>query len=535
MRGKTVKTAITLLVTLTLCVCLYSGAALAAQSKVTREDVYKAAQKTIEYYHNTYQKNQFGGILDWPALGLFGFGEDVSGPKWTANGKNGAYWREEEARQGVMLSKTKNTDFQRTIIGVCAAGKDPRNFGGLNLVETVKGTMLPNGHFADSVADNKTGLPVGQELINAHVFGVIALHCAGEPIPNRDKCVEWLEKQQHKDGGFTWDVKYFDDPADYDLVDSDVDMTAAALMAFAILGENETNPVVARAIDFLKDEQLDNGGFHSWGTENPESCAWVIQALTLLGQDPMGPDWTKPSGGNPVSAMLRFQLPNGSFTHVLREEENLPIYDNSMSTYEALYAMADAYNKRAAYDLLHEKYRPEAEKNMFSDFQPGQFGFQETISLVYDYVLSGYDDGTFRPGAPVTRAEFARYLVYGLSLQEETETYRGSDKFRDVTPGHWADGCIGVCVAKGYVSGTAENTYSPEDNITGEQLMSMLVRAAGLTEEAGALQEAGKGWADGYIKAAEKNGLAYPGFDPQKSATRAQCAWSVARLGEMAR
>ncbi|MCL6449390.1 MAG: S-layer homology domain-containing protein [Armatimonadetes bacterium] len=400
-------------------------------------------------------------------------------------------------------------------------------------MEIVKNTMLPSGHFADSVADNKTGLPVGEDLVNAHIFGIIALHVAGEPIPNRDKCLEWLERQQHKDGGFTWDVKYFEDPKDYELVESDVDMTAAALMAFAILGENETNPAVARAVDFLRKKQLDNGGFYSWGTENPESCAWVIQALTLLGQDPMGPGWTKPSGGNPVSAMLRFQLPDGSFTHVLREEENLPIYDSGISTYEALYALADAYNKKSAYDLLHEKYRPEAEKNLFSDYKPGQFGFPETMELVYDYVLSGYADGTFRPEAPVTRAEFARYLVYGLGLKKETQARRGSDRFRDVAPGHWADGCIGVCAGRGYVGGTAEGVYSPEENITGEQLMAILVRAAGLEKEAEALREEGKGWADGHIKAAEKLGLVYPGFDPQKPATRAQCSWSVAKLRKM--
>lgn len=539
MKNNHLKLTAVVIISLVMCIsfCCRSSA---ATSKTTREDVRSAAQRTIEYYHNTYQKNQFAGLLDWPALGLFGFGEDVSGPRWTANGKNGAFWREHEVAKGIHLSKTKNTDFQRTIIGVCAAGKDPRNFGGLNLVEIVKGTMLPSGHFADSVADNKTGEPVGEDLVNAHVFGIIALHCAGEPIPNRDRCREWLSRQQHKDGGFTWDVKYFDDPKDYDLVESDVDMTAAALMGLAILGENETNPVVARAIDFLKKRQMNHGGFYSWGSDNPESCAWVIQALTLLGQDPMGPEWTKPSGGNPVSAILRFQLPDGSFSHVLKEEDDLPIYDSGISTYEALYALADAYNKKSVYQMLHEKYlvmqgepQPQELERAFDDYRPGQFGFEETMELVADNVLSGYTDGSFRPGAPVTRAEFARYLVYGLGLQKEMEVNRGSDRFNDVSPEHWADGCIGVCASKGYVSGTREDAYSPEEKITGEQLMSMLVRAAGLEEEAKTLREEGKGWAYGYIKAAEKKGLEYPGFEPQSPATRAQCAWSVVRLREM--
>jgi hypothetical protein len=135
----------------------------------------------------------------------------------------------------------------------------------------------------------------------------------------------------------------------------------------------------------------------------------------------------------------------------------------------------------------------------------------------------------------VTRAEFARYLVYGLGRQTETDTYKGSDKFRDVASGHWADGPIGVCAAKGYVSGTTADSYSPGANITGEQLMSMLVRAAGLAEEAAALQEEGAGWSDGYIKAAQAKGLAYPDFDPQQPATRAQCSWAVVRLRDMLR
>lgn len=533
MKKKGFKASIALLLCLMMVFSLCISQASAGESKISRQDVLTAAQKTVNYYYDTFKKEQFKGVLDWPALGLFGFGEDVSSSKWTLDEKNGAYWREQEAMKGIGLSKTKNTDFQRTIIGVCAAGKDPRNFGGMNLVDILKGTMLDNGHFADSVVDNKTGKPVGEDLINAHIFGIIALHCAGEPIPNRDKCLEWLEKQQHKDGGFTWDVKYFDDPADYDLVESDVDMTAAGLMALAILGEDETNPVVERAIEFLKKKQLDNGGFYSWGAENPESCAWVIQALTLLGQDPMGPEWTKPSGGNAVSAMLRFQLPDGGFTHVLNEEDNLPIYDSGISTYEALYAMADAYNGKAAYDMLYEKYRSQAREKLFSDYKPGQFGFDETMELVYDYVLSGRTDGTFGPEQPVTRAEFAKYLIYGMGLKKEIKDLKGSEQFTDVSKSHWADGCIGLCADKGYVSGTGKGIFSPGEKITGEQLMAMLIRAAGLEEEAAGLQEQGGAWADGYVKAAQKHGLTYPGFDRKKPATRAQCSWSVVRLREL--
>ncbi|MCT4606926.1 MAG: terpene cyclase/mutase family protein [Marinisporobacter sp.] len=463
----------------------------ATASKISREEVKRAAEKTIKYYHDTYKDKDYEGILDWPALGLFGFGEDVSGPKWTVNGKNGAYFREQQVKAAKLepgyyenaLRSGVNTDYQRTIIAACAAGKDPRNFGGKNLVEIEKSTMLPSGHFADSVMDNETGKPVGEDLVNAHIFGIIALHCAGEPIPNRDMCLYWLEDQQNMDGGFTFDVKYFDDPEDYKLVESDVDMTAAGLMGLAILGEDESNPNVKKVLDFLHSKQLDNGGFESWGTVNPESCAWTIQAIRLLGQDPMGPEWTTKSGDNPVSALLKFQIKDGSFVHVLSEEEDLPIYSNGMSTEQALYGMADAYNKKATYDLLFEKYRPAAEKKLFKDFKPGQFGFKETADLVYDYVIDIDQDRTFKPNEPVKKEELSKWIKKAFDLKED------------------------ISIEK--------------DTLTGEEFMRILVKVLGEKKEGNSLKS---------IEIAEEKGWVYPEFDHKKVVNKAQCTWTLGQI-----
>lgn len=499
----------------------------AETSKLTREELYKKAQKTIDYYYNNYKENEFEGILDWPALGLFGFKEDVSGEKWTTkDGKNGVYWREQQVKEGSGLRKSANTDYQRTIIGVCSAGKDPRNFGVLNLVEIEKNTMLFSGKFADSVEDNKTKKPVGEDLINAHIFGIISLYCAGEPIPDKDKALKWLEKQQHPDGGYTYDVKYFEDPEDYALIDSDIDMTAAALMAFGILGEDESNPVVQKALNFLHERQIDDGGFESWGSVNPESCSWVILALTSIGQDPMGEQWTTKDGNNPTTALLKFQLKDGSFTHVLSEYGNYRVSSNAMSTEQSLYGMASAYNNKSVFKMLHEKYRPQAEKSLFSDYKPEDFAFKETMDLVYDYTLSGYPDGTFKPNKSVTRSEFPQYLVNVLGLKGEAQ---GSKDFPDT---NWADECIKICADKGYITGTANDTNSPDENITGEQLMVILIRAAGLEEKAKAMNEEGKEWSYGYLKLAKEMGFIYEGFKPKEAVNRVQCAWGLVRLGE---
>ncbi|SNS16642.1 Prenyltransferase and squalene oxidase repeat-containing protein [Anaerovirgula multivorans] len=483
MRGKWKKVLSLLLIWIML-LSVVQPVFAANKSSITREELYKRIRETVDYYHKTYKEYSYAGILDWPALGLSAMGEDVSGPKWTINGKNGPYWREEQVKTGAGLSKVKNTDYQRTIIGVTSAGKDPRDFGGHNLVETVKGTMMKNGHFADSVADNLTGKPVGETLINAHIFGIIALHVAGEPIPNRDKCLEWLIKQQHIDGGFTWDVKYFDDPEDYKRVVSDVDMTAGGLMAFAILGEDLSQPHVKRAWDFLKEEQLEHGGFHSWGTDNPESCAWVIKALTLFGVDPMGPEWTKPSGGNPVASILRFQQADGSFSHVLNEEDNLPVYSNGMATEQSLYGLADAYNNKAAYDILHEKYKPTAVEHVFKDFEPQDKGFKEALALAYDYIMLIDDEGKFHPVEPIKKEELERALKRMQDLGYKIETVDFS-------------------------------SYKTE--ITGENFVEILSKAIGIENS---------------IEALKGKGLIYQGFDKDRAVTKAEAAISLYALKE---
>jgi hypothetical protein len=416
-------------------------ASFASDTTLTREDVYTHAQETINYYHTTYAENSYSNLMDWPAVGLSAFGEDLTSDKWTGDdGVNAVVAREKEVLKGIKLSTVKNTDFQRTIIGITAVGKDPKNFGGKNLVEIVSGTMLPNGHFADSVEDKRTKRPVGSTLINAHCFGVIAIHTAGELIPNRDKCLEWLIDKQHLDGGFTWDVKTFYDPADAELIESGIDMTAAGIMAMAILGLDQEAVPVKRALDLIKSNQNEMGGFDSWGADNPESCVWVIQALTLLGIDPMGEEWSTKDGHNPVTALLRFQLDNGSFTHVLNEKDDLPIYDNGMSTEQGLYGLAAAYYSNSVYQIQHDKYRPLVEKKLFKDVLADAPYYQVVMDAVYDYDMKGYNDGTFKPYQPIVAVKFYDALIKGFDLEYhnvENTNLDGLTYYGDLSESQW--------------------------------------------------------------------------------------------------
>ncbi|KPU43359.1 prenyltransferase and squalene oxidase repeat protein [Oxobacter pfennigii] len=493
----------------------------ARRKAALKKKIYDASQKTIQHYYDTYEPREFAGLMDWPALGLYGFGEDISGPVWTVNGKNAAYWREEQVKAKEGLSETKNTDYQRTLIGIVSANRDPRNFGGIDFVKTVKETMLPNGHFADSVKDTRTKVPIGDDLINSQCFGIISLYCAGEPTPNRDKAIRWLEKNQHVDGGFTWDVKDYSDKEDYLKVTSDVDMTASTLMAFSILKMDTNYPPVKRALEFLKNQQLDNGGFQSWGVQNPESTIWAIQALLMHGENPLDKAWEKTKDCGPVEFILKHQLENGTFTHVLDEKDMLPVYDNSMTTYEALYGMADAYNEETTYTKLYKANRPQSEKLLFSDFKEGDYGYNEAVEAAYDYVIDIYADGTFKPHKNVTKGELARYMVNALNLQDEFYSKYSGDELKfvnensDVLEIDSEDNYIKLCLEKGIFQGidSLDKEGEKEREIRSDELIPALLNGGKLIN-----------------KNLEAEKLEFDSFISGETVSRAQCAVSLSKF-----
>jgi len=260
-------------------------------------------------------------------LGQEGAGADLSAWSYVAlagAGKSGEAARVHRACEAGLagLRQGDTNRYSALVFAVLAAGADPRAYCSRDLVREIQEAQLPGGKFADNVI---TG---GENLVNAHIWAVLALTAAGAAIPDPEGARRWLISRQLANGGFNWNAA--------EKTAADVDTTGMALMALAAIGEDKESPAVKRALTFLRRVQLSNGGFTSWGTENPESCSAVIQGLVALGIDPRGAEWQK-SGGDPVTALLSFQLPSGAFAHQKGGEAN------EMATYQALMALADLH------------------------------------------------------------------------------------------------------------------------------------------------------------------------------------------------
>ncbi|MEW6447637.1 MAG: S-layer homology domain-containing protein [Bacillota bacterium] len=98
-------------------------------------------------------------------------------------------------------------------------------------------------------------------------------------------------------------------------------------------------------------------------------------------------------------------------------------------------------------------------------------------------LVKGYDDGTFRPEAPVTRQEIAAILVRALesegkkpaltSGEIETITARFRDRARI---GGWAQAAVAAAVKGGVITGRQAETFAPREFATRAEVAAMLKR-----------------------------------------------------------
>lgn len=106
-------------------------------------------------------------------------------------------------------------------------------------------------------------------------------------------------------------------------------------------------------------------------------------------------------------------------------------------------------------------------------------GEKDAIKYLYEMnKLSGYEDGTFRPGNQVTRAEFMAMLLNTMNYSETNVDV----EFADVKTGDWYYGVLkqayglNLLAGKGILS-DGRVVMSPKDVITREEMMTILVRA----------------------------------------------------------
>ena len=84
-------------------------------------------------------------------------------------------------------------------------------------------------------------------------------------------------------------------------------------------------------------------------------------------------------------------------------------------------------------------------------------------------IVDGYPDGTFRPDAPITRAEMAKIISLFAKLD------KSESRFSDIA-GHWAEAYIRLAAGNGWIAGYPNGTFGPQRNITRAETATMINR-----------------------------------------------------------
>lgn len=137
-----------------------------------------------------------------------------------------------------------------------------------------------------------------------------------------------------------------------------------------------------------------------------------------------------------------------------------------------------------------------AQENWFSDVPADQWYNNAVSTLANAGLISGYPDGSFKPNANITRAEFATIAIR-FFLEEDVEITENN--LSDVK-GHWAEANINLAYALNLINGYPDGTFRPDQKITRAEAMTIVNRVLERTPDKDHLLEDMIEWPDNMDK-----------------------------------
>ena len=421
-------------------------------------DVFSLLDGAAEYVYANAESPAFGSVGgEWAVFSLARCGRDI--PETYLSSYLERLSKTVKSKNGVLHDR-KYTEYSRTVLALTALGADAQSFAGYDLVS-------PLTDFEKTVLQG----------VNGAVWALIALGSANfgsDAI--RNDYINYILSAELPSGGFSLGSQS-DTP--------DIDVTAMALTSLAPYRDREdVKGAISRGLSYLSDVQTSRGGFESFGSENAESAAQVLLAISELGIPFTDSRFVK--NGNTVLDFLILFQKGGGFSHL--ENDTAP---NLMTTEQCLYALAATerllLGKASVFDMSDSlgiqkrgklddisvsviKYKGKS----FDDIK--EYKNRNAVEALAERgIISGMTENMFVPDGTMTRAEFATITVKALSLPLKTTTF-----FDDVNTSDWFYPFVGTAQSYKIVNGVSQNAFNPYGTITREEAAAMLTRAAAL-------------------------------------------------------
>lgn len=377
---------------------IQSAVALPAQSELSQTSSEQAVNDAFDYLAT--QQNPDGG-LKWF--------EDTSSPAVTLRvvlAMAANYFAQDRlvseeglrpidylAAEGVNWINQEETDSPglsiaragQLLTAIAAANEDPQQFGdqGTNLIYLINENYdSTTGIYGASTTDSVTD----------QIWAILGLAANNFSVPQ--EAALWLAGAQDKEG--RWNDGY----------GSYLDTTPLALLALAASGYADVEASIDAGTAFMAANQAGDGGWLSeWDTTtNASITAAMLQAISALGDLPMGENWQL-EAGNPYSAVMALQQESG----VIGGD-----YANAYSTADALlglsgqplYELGNLVKANKAFDFLFAG----------QDSAGGWDSVGQSVDVILAVEAAGWNPATLQ----ITSNSPLNYLEAGLGSYIES-------------------------------------------------------------------------------------------------------------------
>lgn len=149
--------------------------------------------------------------------------------------------------------------------------------------------------------------------------------------------------------------------------------------------------------------------------------------------------------------------------------------DGSMSRAEAaaIFARLIADEKRE--NISGKASFKDVDQN---EWYVGYVGYLEKYNII-----KGYNDGTFKPDTPVTRAEFVAMTVRYYDLFNDVAKTGNTVKYTDVAKDYWAYNDIAFAKNIGWLNGYSDGSFRGDNDITRAEVVTVVNRATSRTPD----------------------------------------------------
>lgn len=177
----------------------------------------------------------------------------------------------------------------------------------------------------------------------------------------------------------------------------------------------------------------------------------------------------------------------------------------------------------------------------FLDIKNHEWAEESINALLKKGVISQPNDKKYRPDDNITREEFVKLIITLLDLKSSSKNVN----FNDLQKEHWAYEYIAIAVDNGIISGMNENNFGIGQNITREQMATIIARVLELYGKKDLFDKDEKFVDDSEISSYAKdsvmkvkyykiiNGIGDNVFAPKSNATRAQAAKIIYELSKV--